>query len=412
MTNRVTLYHAGSRPGTWKQWSIWRTDDNVTVEWGLVGHTLQRTGTTAKPKGKLGTASYQNPIQSAEFEYARQIRKKTEEGYLPTMTTAEVQPEDFFDGLTKNFVPAKPRNDQDQETLIDLSRKSNVYIQRKRDGQRHLVLITSTGDVKIYSRRIDDMTAHLPRLCAAIKKLKLAKGTILDGELLVVTDGKDDLRAMGTITRSKVKQAAEREAAMTGLKFMVFDVLYHRTKPVWERPYAERYDLLTKMIGDEGDVVFVSPNLSPKVGLAQWMSRAKASGWEGLVVWNADEATVVRHGGKPKRVNCAKWKPIKEKDVVATGFNLGSGDKSALVGALNIGEYLSDGTWRDCGKVGSGFTMEVAEEALTWTYPCVVSIEYATQQADTGKFQFPVFLKLHEDKRPKECVFVPSEEEE
>lgn len=408
MKDKVTLYHPASKGG-FKEWSIWREGNEVVVEWGLVGKKLQTTRTLAKAKGKPGTAAFVDVAESADFDYTRQIRKKTEEGYAPTMDTEEPSA-NLFEGLTKTFVPAKPRNDVDLIAVSMWSRKHPVYVQRKRDGQRHLVLITNTGDVKIYSRRIDDMTAHLPKLCAAIRKLKLAKGTILDGELLVVTNGKDDLRAVGSITRSKAKQAAEREAALSGVKFMVFDVLYHRGHEVWNRPYTDRYALLKHLIVDS-DQVFVSPNLDTKKGLSHWMTYAKRSGWEGLVAWYADEPTMVRSGGKPKRCGCVKLKPVKEKDVVATGYNLGSGDKSALVGALNIGEYLPDGTWRDCGKVGSGFTMETAKEALTWKYPCVVSIEYAVQQPE-GKFQFPVFLSRHLDKVPSECVTDYYENEE
>lgn len=405
---KITLYHESSSGTGFKQWSIWMEKDKktVTVEWGKVGCTLQTSSDPTKPKGKLGTASYMDEKACAQFNYDRQIRKKREEGYRETMDAADTQ--DLFSGLTKRFVAAKPINmAKKPDELRRLGLHAKLWTQRKRDGQRHYVLITSKGEVKIYSRRVDDMSAHFPMLCAHIASLKLPKKTILDGEVIVDRNGVDDFRAVGTITRAKPVKAVPREAEFMRfgeLRYMVFDCLYWAGRPIWEEPYRDRYDTLLNTIpsSKSGSTVFVPDIIDAPVG--ETMARATAEGWEGIVCWLWEEPTIVRDGGKPKRTGCIKWKPKQEQDFIATDYYLGSGDMSEVVGGLNLQEYAPDGTLRSCGNVGcfKGDSI-IRTEALDWTYPCVVSVEFDKQEPE-GKLRFPVVLKLHEDKTIDECV--------
>jgi len=421
---KITLYHPSSSGSGFKQWSIWRDGSAVTVEWGKVGGTLQRSTDVAKPKGKVGTKSYMDEEACAKFNYDRQIRKKVEEGYRETMTAPVGA--DVLMGLTKTFVPAKPRADLDLATLLEMEANGELFIQRKRDGQRLLVLIDRKGDVHIYSRRLDDLTDHFPLFAAYVRGLGLPRGTILDGEGLVINpDGSDNFRALGTITRAKAELASLREAEMAltfdgpRFQYMVFDILWLDGKPVWQEPYSLRHGRVRSLIGYNKNLcVFSSENLntapgmSPKKSLLRLTEQAKREGWEGLVCWFRDEPTVVREGGKPKRAGCAKWKVKFDYDVIATSYELGSGNQSDVVGAVLIAQYAPDGTLRSCGKCGTGFDMETRKAALKWKYPVVIAIESDGQEPDSGAFRFPVFLKRHEDKLPEECIGVELENEE
>jgi ATP-dependent DNA ligase len=250
---------------------------------------------------------------------------------------------------------------------------------------------------------MDDMTGHFPKLCGIIKDLNLPRRTILDGEILIDRDGKDDFRAVGTITRSKAAKGAEREATLP-VKFMVFDCLYYAGIPFWQKPYSRRYaDISANLPVASGrfNYVFVAEILDGEFD--QHLKRAKREGWEGIVFWYWDEPTLVRDGGKPKRTGCVKWKPVKEQDFIATDYFLGSGELSEVVGGFYLAEYAPDGTLRDCGKVGTGLDAKMRKDALKWKYPCVLSVEFDKQEPE-GKLRFPVVLKKHEDKTPDECI--------
>jgi ATP-dependent DNA ligase len=409
---KLTLYHASSTGNGQKQWSIWIEKDRttVTVEWGKVGHTLQTSSDPTKPKGKPGTKSYMDEAACALFNYERQIRKKREEGYLEA---GEAQGKrDFLMGLDKQFVPAKPVDmTSEPEAIIARVKKGNCLAQRKRNGNRHLVLITRKGKVRIYSRRMDDMTDHFPKMCQAIEILDFPAGTILDGEMVVIQKGRDNFRALGTITRSKPEKAAVREAEFIKrgeLKFMMFDVLFHAGTAVWDKFYMRRYAILETLLANAvlrdsmgfPCPVFLSQNLqgTPRALMAQ----AETDGWEGIVFWFADEPTEVRNGGKPKRCGCMKWVRKQLVDVVATGYYLGSGDKSETVGGFNLAEFNDDGELVSCGNCGSGLTDAESRDALEWDYPTVIAIRHNGQEEDSRKFIFPIFVKRHEDKTVEE----------
>lgn len=399
---RLTLYHDASRGGQ-KQWSIWIEDGIIVcVEWGLVGMKLQTSRDMVGTKGVEGTKSFKSQEQVAQETYDRLVRKKREAGYMEHGATVEEK--DYLTALDKHFVPAKPENDVEQDELEDLFHQGVLQIQRKRDGRRHLVLITRTGDVRIYSRRMEELTSNLPRLREGIKFLRLPHGSILDGELIVDRAGHDDFRATATFTNSKTdaEKSSAREAELP-VRFMVFDVLWWGGEPVWQLPYHERFRLLSFATGLDDGTTLQHPTVLT-CSLREAQETAKTAKWEGLVMWRLNEPTNVRTaGGPPKRAGAIKWKPIAEKDVIATGYEMGSGNMSDRIGALYIQEYAPDGSIRDCGKVGTGFDMQTRKDALKWKYPVVISVEYDKQEPE-GKLRFPVFMKLHEDKVPEDCI--------
>jgi len=429
LTDKLTLYHDASKGGK-KQWSIWLEDDGVTVtvEWGLVGHKLQTSSDTPKCKGKPGSKSFKDLPLVAKETYERQIRKKREEGYREAGEVTETY--DPCTGLDKNFVPAKPMNAWTEEDIEKEYNKGTLWAQRKRDGQRHLLLKTLSGDIKLYSRRMEDMTQNFPGLCTYIKQnISLQPGTILDGEIIILdNNSRDDFKAVSNITKSKGPRAAQEEVRHAShLRFMIFDVLYYEGKPAWRAPYNLRYRILKEIFVDHAIWDTVYPvRILTDLTFKQLIKKAKDSGWEGLVFWQHAEPTQVRlEGGSPKRVNCIKWKPVKESDFIATHYFKGSGNFQDVAGGLMIGEIdPADGPhthsiygngvyhpWRDCGAVGTGFNDAMRKEILTWKFPCVVKIKYDRQEP-TGKLRFPVFLAKHEDKTPEECIGQELEPEE
>lgn len=418
--NKLTLYADASKGGK-KQWSIWIEEDRVTVtvEWGIVGGTLQTSSDEALPKGRPGTKSYKNAVTVAQENYDRQVRKKREEGYLAAdEKPAEV---DYLKALDKNFVPAKPVNKEPEDYLKTLDEAGQLWIQRKRDGRRHLILITNDvpAKVRIYSRRMEELTDHMPKLRDAILNLGLPVGTLLDGEVIVVNpDGSDNFRAVGKFTNPATKpEEAAAVAAQFDVRFMVFDVLYYSQSPSWQLRYDERYRiLLANLPVDERKPVHVAeiinyrrehlskfnPNL--RAPLHQLQDMVKREGWEGLILWERMQPSVVKFGGKPKRCNAIKWKPIQEGDFIATGYYLGSGEWSDVVGGFHIQDIDPEtGERRDCGKVGTGFDADTRKEALSWEYPCVIEVKYDKQEP-TAKLRFPVFVRKRDDKGVEECI--------
>jgi len=409
---KLTLYHVASKGGI-KQWSIWIESDKktVTVEWGLQGMKLQSSSDLAVPKGKVGTKGFKDAFVCAQENYDKQVRKKREEGYNETLNEKKTT-SDWLMGLDKRFVPAKPLNSIKEEQLAKIEAKGKLWKQRKRDGRRHLVLKTKTGEIKIYSRRIEEVTDNLPKLRDSFEAMDIPNGTIIDGEIIVDRKGADDYRATGTFTNPAQNpiESAEREDALP-VRFMAFDLLYLNGMTIWDLPYKTRHEEMVELIGDQEPMVFVVENLD--MSLAKAQALAKKNKWEGLVCWYSEEPSVVRDGGKPKRCNAAKWKPVKENDFIATSFFYGSGELSEVAGGLELAEIdpVTEKR-RTAGKVGTGFDAAMRKEILKWKFPCVVEVKFDKQEPDSGKLRFPVFLRKRDDKGVDECIGIELEEAE
>lgn len=409
--NKVTLFHT-ARTGGVKQWSIWIEADKktVTVEWGIVGKKLQTSSDTAVSKGKEGTKAFKDVYQCAQENYERQLRKKREEGYAETLTTTDTS--DWMDGLTKTFVPSKPLNSAKPGQLEKYEAAGTLIKQRKRDGRRILALKTRKGQWRVYTRRIEDVTANLAWLVEQLSEFsQIPNGTIIDGEVIVDVKGADDFRATGTFTNpAQDPTEANERAAVLPVRYMVFDILYFNEQPVWGEPYRARHNRITDLFGTSG-IVHAVQNLNMTLARAQ--QNAQEQKWEGLVCWFANEGGFVRDGGKPKRCNAAKWKPFQEKDFIATGYYHGSGEMSDVAGGLNLREIDPiTGKMRSAGNCGTGFDADTRIDIAGWDFPCVVKIKYEKQEADSGKLRFPVFLALHEDKSIDECVGIELSDEE
>jgi bifunctional non-homologous end joining protein LigD len=414
----VTFFSRTSK-GQLQTWSCWIESDRVTVTstWGIKGGKMQMTHDTMTSRGKKGTLAYKSPKAVALEEHARQVEKKMRAGYVEAEARAhDVQLEKLktdldFDHLPRAFAPAKPVRELDPVLAADWSKRGLLNIQRKRDGMRHYLVTGNDkdGPVRVYSRGMDDMTAHFTRLT---QELSLPPGTILDAEFVVTTPkGADDFIAVSEICRSKpdraIRTMVSYERNRCEISFLVFDLLFYDRLPIWQLPYRDRYNALIDALakahsGGPTHFNHVIPMPRLEKSLTECIRRVHKWGWEGLVLWRADQATQVHLNRSPKRCNCYKFKPMVEHDFVATGYELGKGRNGKVVGALTLGIYgHAKGMLIPMGNVGTGFSDRQRQEALRWKYPCVVEVKYE-KMSETG-LRFPSFLRKRDDKRPKEC---------
>lgn len=424
----ITLYHRASAGGI-KVWSCRQDADTIIQKWGLEGCKMQENRAPQKTKGKVGTKAFKSATQVAAEEFDRRVKAKKDEGYVEdrnaVLVTVQAHSVDEmetehgknmarftscqrvgfdFDDPPKSFAPAKPLQQIEIQHAVRLENAGKLIKQRKRDGMRHFIFFGHER-VQIYSRRMENASGQFASVVEDLKTfIPALSGTVLDAEFIVDKNGSDDFQAVASICRSADKKAQERLRYISGWQFMVFDILYLRGEPVFNKPYRERHGL-AKIISQTIDHPFgpfkIVENLELPLGEAIQM--VKDNKWEGLVAWEADKGTAVQLNGKPKRTNCYKLKPLLEDDFVATGYELGQGSNANVVGALFIGQYNS-GKVTPVGKVGTGLSQAQRSQALNWQYPLVVQCEFSERTPD-GSLRFPVFVRVRTDKHPHECVW-------
>jgi bifunctional non-homologous end joining protein LigD len=280
--------------------------------------------------------------------------------------------------------------------------------EEKYDGIR-AVAGRERGQVKLWSRTFQDLTAGFPHIVAAVEALG-------DGDLLI--DG--ELVALDEKGVSRF-QLLQRRGTTGGspTQYALFDLLEEGGRSLMPRPLSERRAALETLIGRRTAPLFISRRLV-RDGKAAYRE-AKRFGWEGIIA--KDERSPYQPG-----VRSPFWRKVKvrkESEFVIGGYTAPKGGRQHL-GALLVGLY--DGPkLRYVGKVGTGFTQETLDmlatklvrlrtekppfdpaprmKDATWVRPKLVAqLVYAEWTAD-GKLRQPAFLGLRIDKNPTECTW-------
>jgi bifunctional non-homologous end joining protein LigD len=276
----------------------------------------------------------------------------------------------------------------------------------KWDGYRAVAEIREE-DVSLYSRNLLPLNDRFPPIVAALRHVGF--NALLDGEIVVVDDGgKPDFELLQQYP----------QGGRGHLLYYVFDLLHFQGHDLTNLPLVTRKDLLKKVLPLTGKIR-CSDHVSGDGSLFFRVARDK--GLEGIIA---------KHGQSSYRfgTRSRQWLKVKTRHTqegVVAGFTLPRGGRKHF-GTLVLGAY--DGDTLTCiGHAGGGFGANqlaeirarleplVQEECpftvppataapATWVRPelvCEVAFQGWTSD---GVMRQPSFLRLREDKPPREVV--------
>jgi len=419
-------------------WMIKQDRDSYSTRHGQYEGQMQEYSDIPGDKGKPGTKAYVDPVSNCVFHVEREIRKKTESGYVEYVDGKPIEKQvdkiSFDEHLPKSFCSYKPQTSIKHKQLQALHDKDLARYSRKRDGQCHL-MVKHTWGWEIYTRRIDVASERFPKHIEELNKVNLEVGTILVGEMICRTeDDKDDFKAISRICRSLPEEAHKLVDAgeVPEPSFIIFDMLFLAGEDLQNQTYDDRIELLFKKTADVFDgselIEYVEYyDVAPDT----WEDFAKERGWEGFVIVDGSAKPGDKFhslNGKAKRPKGHyKLKPVWSEEVVVYGALNGTGKRLGGVGSVFVKQKHPDtGAWVGLGKVGSGFTdddlVEIKKLCVEKSIPIVAKekelsdvdmnreddllvceIEFSERQPGTNKFRFPVFLRLRNDKDVIEC---------
>jgi DNA ligase D-like protein (predicted ligase)/DNA ligase D-like protein (predicted 3'-phosphoesterase) len=283
----------------------------------------------------------------------------------------------------------------------------------KWDGFRAIAYIDE--ELSIKSRNENELKHNFPELA---ELTQLADGLVVDGEIVVMREGKPDFQSL--LERGQAVSAGEiqRQAKRAPVVYIVFDVLEKDDKPLIKLPLMERKKILKDSLR-EGPHVLLSDFIEEK-GEAYYQL-ALEKGLEGVVAKKKDSPYEegLRTG------SWLKIKKLKTCDCVIFGYTRGEQSREKTFGALILGLYDKDGKPVYVGKVGTGFTEETlgvlsvtfeklktelapfkpeSGDRVTWLEPTLVcEVAYQVVTRDM-RLRMPRFKSLREDKSPAECT--------
>ena len=283
----------------------------------------------------------------------------------------------------------------------------------KWDGIRAISYINN--NLSIRSRNDKELRYNFPEL----QELKnLANNIVVDGEIVVVREGKADFQSTLERRQATSTQDIENRMPLDPATYVVFDILEKDGEPLIGLPLMERRHILSQRLKESEHValsIFVEEQ-----GEAYY-EIALRKGMEGVMAKRKDSL----YFPGVRSNDWLKIKKILTCDCAIFGYTTGEGSRGQTFGALILGLYDS-GKPVYVGKVGTGFSrndlqlltntfngLETEEKTLegvdvlqkiTWLKPQLVcEVVYQTVTRD-GKLRMPRFQHLRADKTPLECI--------
>jgi DNA ligase-1 len=195
------------------------------------------------------------------------------------------------DGLArKGFVVFRPVNLMLAQMADDVvnalaEHGSRTAFEYKYDGAR--VQIHKSGEnVRIFSRRLTEVTESLPEVAEMVKGNIKASEAILEGEVIAVDHSGSPIPFQHLMRRFRRVHSIEDMVERIPVRLYLFDILYVDGKSLISTSYLQRRNILT---GNAGQILLTMQLVTDNVLEAQrFLEKAMSEGHEGLMAKRVD----------------------------------------------------------------------------------------------------------------------------
>ncbi|MEM2846067.1 MAG: ATP-dependent DNA ligase [Nitrososphaerota archaeon] len=256
------------------------------------------------------------------------------------------------------FRPVRPMLAEMCHDLEQLLKESDkpMGFEYKFDGARVQIHVKD-NEVRIFSRRLSDVTRSLPDIVQVVKEFSSRFSEIvLDGEVVAVDEAGRPMPFQELLRRFRRLKGVEEEAERIPLKLWIFDILYLDGQELLDMPYRKRRELLEKLIPEE--------HLAPRIisssleEVQSFMRRAMQEGHEGLMAKSLESPY---RPGRRERL-WLKIKPADTLDLVIVAADWGHGRRSGWLSNYHLAAYNPEtGEFEVVGKTFKGLTDEEFE---------------------------------------------------
>jgi ATP-dependent DNA ligase I len=261
--------------------------------------------------------------------------------------------------------PVRPMLAASAATIEDAFAKvsGEAGVEWKLDGirvQAHLF----KGNVRLFTRTLDDITGRLPEVVGALGKLPVS-AAVLDGELIALREDGRPLSFQDTAARAG-SEAEDGAIPDVPLSAFFFDALHLEGTDLIDLPYWRRRSELAWAVPPD--------MLMPRVVTASaeeataFFRDAIAHGHEGVVVKALDAVYAAGRRG----AGWIKVKPRHTLDLVVLAVEWGHGRRRGWLSNLHLGARdPASGGFVMLGKTFKGLT----DELLTWQTAKLLELE-------------------------------------
>ena len=309
------------------------------------------------------------------------------------------------------------------------------------------------GFVKLFSRRLEDLTSNFPDIGEALLRQLKGREAIVEGECVAYDPDTGTLQPFQNVTHRRKKHGMEKAVEDIPVRIFLFDMLYCDGEDYTLKPYSFRRMRLESSFKDDDSerydrIGYTSRAIIDSDEKAQeFFDGAIAARCEGIMAKSLSEDSVYRAGSRG--FLWIKYKKdytqalVDSFDLTVVGAFYGMGKRAGKYGALLMAAYDPDtGRFGTACKLGTGFddafldampgllekyrcetkpaSLDAEMVPDVWFIPGVVlevtaadislspihTIAYGTDKEDAGLgLRFPRFTgRVRDDKTPEQCT--------
>lgn len=286
----------------------------------------------------------------------------------------------------------------------------------KWDGFRCLAFIDS--ETRLLSRNQKELTFLFPELAKLHKKKGLA-GCLIDGEVIALRKGKPSFLELQKRAQLRNIEKIALTAVKIPIVYVVFDLLYFHSQPVFNKPIEIRREMLYDHFHSVEELTLAT--YIQKEGI-NYFNSVTALGLEGVIA--KKNGSLYLPGQRVKT-----WLKFKRRllgNFIICGYSINPIRRGEL-SSLSLGAFVAE-ELTFFGMVGSGFSAKelalikieleklklgvspfkedlLQSKNITWIRQLIVAeIEYL-EITEAGYLRHPVFKRFRPELKPEDCQF-------
>jgi DNA ligase-1 len=225
----------------------------------------------------------------------------------------------------------------------------------KYDGFRMLINKDENGVIKIFTRRLDEVTKQFPDVVKYIKENVSAKTFIIDSEAVGYDPKTKKYKAFQDISqRIRRKYDIEKLIKELPVEVNAFDLLYLNGEALIDEPFEKRTKQLRKIIHNKKYHLQASEQLitTDEKEAEKFYKEALKDNQEGVMIKNLTS----KYQPGARVGHMLKLKPAEnEFDLVITGAEYGTGKRGGILSSFTLSCYdEKNNKFVEIGKASTG----------------------------------------------------------
>ena len=215
--------------------------------------------------------------------------------------------------------------------------------------------------VKLYSRRLEDLTSNFPDIAEALRARCRHGEAIIEGECVAIDPETGYMLPFQNVTHRRKKHGMEEAVRDVPVRMFMFDCLYRDGEDMTPRPYLERRGALESGFKLGGQIQMTTMRIveSEEEG-EEFFASAIGHRCEGIMAKSVADDSVYRAGSRG--FLWIKYKKDYQQaltdsfDLAVVGAFYGMGKRAGRYGALLMAAYDGEtGRFETVCKLGTGF---------------------------------------------------------